>query len=259
MLPPLDEADIDELLEAHARSRHGCSSVRRLQELTAGNPLLLAELLSMGPPERVVTEWTSPPRVRDIARKRTAELGRATAEILKHASLFEHDFTVELLAETAGTSVGTTAALFDRAVEAHVLQPSTIHSYRFAHQLFRHSLAADLPAAQRADGHRRIALALEREAGIAGAARRALERSIGRPMSRRMSFVRTRFGRTRRDCGFSSRAKPIRWFELALVNLTDEADRGSLLAELFEAQQFAGDPRCLATLQEAVDIALATR
>jgi len=158
-LPPLNEGEIDELLE-RMRIAPRERIVGRLQELTAGNPLLLAELLSMGPPERVVNEWSSPPRVRDLARKRTAELGRATAEILKHASLFERDFTVDLLATTAGTSIGTAAVLVDRAVEAHVLQPSTIHSYRFAHQLFRHALAADLSADQRADGHRRIARAL---------------------------------------------------------------------------------------------------
>jgi DNA-binding SARP family transcriptional activator len=82
-LPPLEERDIDQLLE-RMRIAPRTAIAGRLQELTAGNPLLLAELLTMGPPERVVTEWSSPPRVRDLARKRTAELGRATAEILKH-------------------------------------------------------------------------------------------------------------------------------------------------------------------------------
>ena len=160
-LPPLDERDIDQLLERmHVAPR--AALVDRLQELTAGNPLLLAELLNMGPPERVVSEWSSPPRVRDLVRKRTAELGRATAELLQQASLFVDDFTIELLAETSGTSLGTTATLIDRAVDAHVLQPSTIHSYRFGHQLFGHALAADLSATQRAEGHRRIAQALER-------------------------------------------------------------------------------------------------
>jgi hypothetical protein len=43
------------------------------------------------------------------------------------------------------------------------------------------------------------------------------------------------------------------------VYLTDEADRGSLLAELAEAQLFAGDPDCIPTLQEVVRIALETK
>ncbi len=67
-------ARIDELLQ-RMRIAPRKKLVARLEELTAGNPLLLAELLSMGSPERVVSEWSSPPRVRDLARKRTAELG----------------------------------------------------------------------------------------------------------------------------------------------------------------------------------------
>ena len=161
-LPPLDAGDIDELL-GRMRVAPRNAVVSRLQELTGGNPLLLAELLSSGPPERIVGEWSSPPRIRDLVRKRTAELGRATAEILKYAALFDHDFTVELLADAAGTSTGTTATLIDRAVEARVLLPSTVRSYRFAHQLFRHAIVADMSADQRAEGHRRIACAFERQ------------------------------------------------------------------------------------------------
>jgi DNA-binding SARP family transcriptional activator len=49
VLPPLDESDIDELL-GRMRVAPRETLVRRLQELTAGNPLLLAELLSTGHP-----------------------------------------------------------------------------------------------------------------------------------------------------------------------------------------------------------------
>ena len=234
----------------------GAELARRLHELTAGNPLLLAELLSIGPPERVVGEWSSPPRIRDIVRKRTAELGRATSEILKRASLFENDFTVELLAETTGTSTGTTATLIDRAVEAHVLQPSTIHSYRFAHQLFRHALVADLSADQRADGHRRIACSLERRESSSELLAAHWSAASGPDVAPKVMAYARIAGRESLQMFEPSAA--VRWFELALAYLSDDADRGSLLAELAEAQQFAGDPRCVATLQEAVSIALAT-
>ncbi|HEY5170808.1 MAG TPA: BTAD domain-containing putative transcriptional regulator [Acidimicrobiia bacterium] len=253
-LGPLNGSDIDDLLERmHVAPR--AELARRLHELTAGNPLLLAELLSIGPPERVVGEWSSPPRIRDIVRKRTAELGRATSEILKHAALFENDFTVELLAETTGTSTGTTATLIDRAVDAHVLQPSTIHSYRFAHQLFRDALVADLSAGQRADGHRRIACSLERRESspelLAAHWSAASGPDVGPKV---MSYARVA---GRESLQMFEPSAAVRWFELALAYLSDDADRGSLLAELAEAQQFAGDPRCIATLQEAVGIALA--
>jgi len=254
-LLPLDGTDIDDLLERmHVAPRQGL--VRRLYELTAGNPLLLAELLSSGPPERVVGEWSSPPRVRDLVRKRTAELGRAAADLLKHAALFEHDFTVELVAETAGASVGTAAALIDRAVEAHVLQPSTIRSYRFAHQLFRHAIIADLSAAQRADGHRRIAYALEHRGSSPALLAAHWSAASGPDIAAKvMTYARVA---GRESLGMYEPSAAVRWFELALLNISDEADRGSLLAELAEAQQYAGDPRCVETLQEAVRIALAT-
>jgi DNA-binding SARP family transcriptional activator len=254
-LPPLDERDIDELLE-RMRVAPRTALVGRLQELTAGNPLMLAELLSMGPPERVVLEWSAPPRVRDLVRKRTAELGRATAEILKHAALFEHDFTIELLAETAGTSPGTTATLIDRAVDAHILQPSTLRSYRFAHQLFRHALVTDLSADQRAEGHRRIAFALERSHASPAFLAAHWSAASGPDVAPKVFTHARTAGRDALNMLEPSAA--VRWFELAFANLTDESDRGPVLAELAEAQQFAGDPRCIATLQEAVGIALAT-
>jgi DNA-binding SARP family transcriptional activator len=255
-LPPLDAGDIDELLK-RMRVAPRQAIVGRLQELTAGNPLLLAELLSMGPPERVVSEWSSPPRVRDLVRKRTAELGRATAEILKHAALFEQDFTTEVLAETAGTTVGTTATLIDRAVEAHVLQPSTIHSYRFAHQLFRHALVAELSADQRADGHRRIAQALERHQSPPGILAAHWSAASGADVAPKVFTYARAAGR--KSLSMLEPSAAVRWFELARANLTDDADHGSLLVELAEAQQFAGDRDCVVTLQEAVRIALATR
>jgi hypothetical protein len=254
-LPPLDECEIDELLKRMRVAPRG-SLVGRLQELTAGNPFLLAELLSMGPLERVVSEWSSPPRVRDLARKRTAELGRATAEILKHASLFERDFTVDLVAETAGASVGTTAVLIDRAVEAHILQPSTIHSYRFAHQLFRHALAADLSADQRATGHRRIAQALERREASPALLAAHWSAASGADVPAKV-FANARAA-GRESLRILEPSEAVCWFELARANLCDEADRGSVLVEFAEAQQFAGDPGCIATLQEAVCVALAT-
>ncbi len=253
-LPPLDRDDIDELLK-RMRVAPREALVRRLEELTAGNPLLLAELLSSGPPERVVNEWSSPPRVRDLVRRRTAELGRATSDILKDAALFEHDFTVQLLAEAAGTSPGTAGALIDRAVEAHVLHPSTIRSYRFAHQMFRHALVADLTPTQRAAGHRRIALALERCQPTPALLAAHWSAASGADVGPKVFGYARVAGREALRVLEPSAA--VRWFDLALVYLTDEADRGSLLAELAEALLFAGDPACVATLQQSVDIALA--
>ncbi len=163
-LRPLETGEIGELLERmHVEQVE--QLVEPLHDLTGGNPFLLAETLSMASPERVVVEWSCPPQVRDVVRQRVAELGRATAELLALASLFSRDFTVDVLADAAGASVETVRSLVDGAVAAQVLQPSTLRSYRFAHQLFRHALVAEQTAAQSTEGHRCIALALERAGG----------------------------------------------------------------------------------------------
>ncbi len=255
-LPTFDANAINQLLKQMHVAPH-VELVHRLYVMTAGNPLLLAELLSLGPPERVAEHWSSPPRVRDVVRQRTAELGRATAEFLSHASLLEHDFTVELLADIVGSSPSTVQKLVDRAVDAHVLLPSTARSYRFCHQLFRQTLIGDLTPAQRADGHRRIACALERVgsspallevhwAGASGADAPAKVVGYARAAGREFLHL------------FEPRAA-VSSFELALAYLVDESERGALLFDLAEAQQLAGDANGIASLQEAVRIALAAQ
>ncbi|MDP9335961.1 MAG: hypothetical protein M3Q30_22000, partial [Actinomycetota bacterium] len=254
-LPTFDADAINQLLkQMHVAPR--VELVDRLLEMTAGNPLLVAEILSLGPPERISEYFSSPPRVRDVVRQRTAELGRATAELLAHASLLEHDFTVELLSDIVGSSPTTVQTLVDRAVDAHVLLASTARSYRFCHQLFRQTLIGDLTPAQRADGHRRVACALERVesspvllevhwAGASGADVPAKVVRYARAAGR--EFLQM----------FEPNAAAGS-FEVALAQLADDSERGGLLLDLAEAQQLAGDANGIASLQEAVRIALAT-
>ncbi len=254
-LPSLALHDVDELL-SRMRVEPRVRLVDRLYDLTGGNALLLAELLSSGPAERIIDDWPTRPRIRDIVRKRTAELGRAAAELLKCAAQFEQDFTVELLAEVSGATPPMVAGLVDRAVEAHVLQPSTLTSFRFAHQLFRQTLVADLSARQRSDGHRRIASALER----AGAAPAMLAAHWSAAEG---DDVPAKVAKYAREAGRNAMAlfeaeAAVRWFGLALAYLPDERERGSVLADLGEAQQFAGDSGDLASLREATSIAVET-
>ncbi|MGO9872474.1 MAG: BTAD domain-containing putative transcriptional regulator [Acidimicrobiia bacterium] len=256
-LRPLDLRDIEDLVE-RMHVDPGSRIVDRLYELTGGNALLLAELLSTGPAERVINDWTSPPRVRDVVRRRVAALGRPAAELLRRASLFEDDFTLELLADVTDTTIGSIAHLVDRAVQAHVLQPSTLRSYQFAHQLFRQVVAADLPAAQRAEGHRRIAEALQTRAESSAALLAAHWSAASGPDVSEKVVHYARIAGQDATRLFEPNAA-IRWFELALQYLTDDHERGFLLCELAHAQHFAGDPRDLTTLREAVRIAVATQ
>ncbi len=253
-LTALDTVEIGELLERMHVQRFE-ELVGPMHDLTAGNPFLLAETLSMASPERVVDEWSCPPQVRDVVRQRVAELGRATAELLTLASLFSRDFTIEVLADAADASVETVRSLVDRAVTAQVLQPSTLHSYRFAHQLFRHALVAEQTVERCADGHRRIALALER----AGASAMLLATHWSGSEGPDVPAKVTQYARTAgRDAlrMFEPHAAA-RWFGLALESLPPD-ERGAGLADLAEAQQLVGDPSGHVNMQEAAGIALAT-
>jgi DNA-binding SARP family transcriptional activator len=252
-LPPLTFDDIDALLarmRVAPRGRH----VARLAELTAGHPLLLAEILGSGPVERVLDDWAAPPRVADVIRRRTAELGQATADVLRAASLFEGDFSVAMLADIMDTSEPTIAALLDRAVDAHVIQPTSARSYRFAHRLYGQTLADDVGDEHRAEGHRRIATTLERHGDIASAVlANHWAHARGADASTKVAFYARAAAREAMD--FSEPHSAVNWLETAALHV-DERDRGTLLVELAEAQQLAGDPRGVENLCEAVRLAL---
>ena len=206
-MPELGMREIQELLDRMHVERFA-DLAEPLHELTGGNAFLLAETLSMGSPEEVVERWTVPPQLRDVMQQRVSELGRATTELLMIACLFSRDFSIEVLADATGASAATVASLIDRAVAAHVLQPSTLRTYRFAHQLFRHALVASQPASARAAGHRQIALALERADATPSGSRCTGTRARV-PMCRPRSRT-TRAPRVVTRCGSTSPTMPSR-------------------------------------------------
>jgi len=255
-LRALEPREIDEILErmrVDPRER----IVDRLYALTSGNPWLLAEMLNSGPAEVVVEQWESPPRMRDIVRRRAAELGRPTAELLQQASLFENDFTVDLLAEVAGSSPQAITRLVDRAVEAHILHLSDLRSYRFAHQLFRQATLSDLPARQRADGHRRIALALEAR-GLTSPALLAAHWSAASGDDASAKVVEYALEAGREAMQLFEPNAAVRWFDLALAHHAGDHVLGYVFSQLAQAQYLVGDPRAITTLQAAIRLAVAT-
>lgn len=255
-LEPLEVSNIGTLLE-RLRISSRAEVIDRLHRLTGGNPFLLAETLSIASPEDVGEQWPTPPRVLDVVRQRTAELGRATAQLCDQACLFEDDFSVDVLAEVAGVGEAVVATLIDRAVAAHILQASSLNSFRFTHQLFRHALVADLSPQQRAEGNRRIASVLERIGAPPALLAAHWSAATGPDVPAKvLQYARAAGIEALRL--FEPRTA-IEWFELALGQPHgDRAERGRLLVDLAQAQRLAGDPRGNETLREAVDLALTT-
>ncbi len=252
-LAPLTFDDIDALL-ARMRVAPRDRIVERLAALTGGHPLLLAEILSSGPVERVIDEWAAPPRVADVIRRRTAELGQATADVLRAASLFDADFSVALLADVMEASEATVARLLDRAVEAHVIQPTSGRSYRFAHRTYSQTLAGDLGDERRAQGHRRIATLLEARGETTPAVLAAHWARASGPDAPAKCALYARAA-AQDAMALSEPHSAVRWLEIAAPHV-DANEDVTFLVELAEAQQLAGDPRGVKNLSEAVAIAL---
>jgi DNA-binding SARP family transcriptional activator len=254
-LQPLELDDVDELL-ARMRINPRAAIVAKLHDLTAGNPFLLAELLSTAQPERVVEEWTLPPRVRDVVLARVDDLGRAASEVLRAAAVFEIEFSVQLLSKIFGMRDSAMAAIVDRALDAHILQASGMHTYRFAHEIARRTLVEELTHGELGAAHRRIAIAIEDEgASAAGLAWHWSLADGGDAPSKTVEYARRAGDEARRVLEPDVAA---RWYSMALTHVAEDA-RGPLLVDLAEVQQQAGNPDYVETLRAAVQIAHDTR
>jgi DNA-binding SARP family transcriptional activator len=256
-LGPLSDDDIRQLVDRLGiePGRRQRVAYEQLVDLTSGSPFLLAELLSTGQPERLGDEWAVPPRVRDVVLARLDALGRATGEALQAASVFEREFTVPLLSEILELPASATTTIISRAVDAQMLHSGGLHTYRFAHQLARRTIAESLDPAERAAAHRRAAMAIER-AGTASAADLAFHwsQADGPDASNKtIEYARQAGDEAKR---LLEPANAAQWYEIAL-SLVDEGEaRGALLVALAEAQYLAGDPEFARTLRGAASDAV---
>jgi DNA-binding SARP family transcriptional activator len=253
-LRALGEEDIDHLLRRMRIGPHRTVATQ-LHELTGGNAFLLAELLSSGQPERVVNDWTTSPRVRDVVLARVDELGRAASEVLRLAAVFEREFSIPLLCTIFEIRKSAMETVVERALDAQILQASGAHTYRFAHEIARRTLVDELTPAELASAHRRIAITIEREgASAAGLALHWSKAEGSDAPAKTAAHARAAGDDAKRMLEPQVAAK---WYELAL-SYTDHDDRGPLLVDLAEARQQSGNTTYVETLREAARIACDT-
>ena len=149
------------------------SAARWLSDETAGNPLLVHEILGGLDPDDPAALAQAPQRlperVHDVVRWRLARLAPATNEALAAASLVGEEFSLVVLAAALGDRVIDLRHRLDSAVRAGVVRDADDgHNLAFAHAVVRRALQDDVAADWAADMHRRIADALA--GGAAGAA-----------------------------------------------------------------------------------------
>ena len=100
--------------------------------------------------------------VRDVVRRRVADLGSDVQRILGLASVIGREFDLDVLATVAGTTDDATLDALDAAAAALLVHPvpGRMERFSFVHALIEHTLYEELSPARRRRAHRRVAEAL---------------------------------------------------------------------------------------------------
>ncbi|MFT3925533.1 MAG: AAA family ATPase [Myxococcales bacterium] len=157
-LAPLDAAAMEALLGAH-----GCAlDPERVAEQSGGNPLFALEIARLGeiPGERL------PESISEAVRERLARLSAECAEVLRWGAVLGGAFHVRELSDLSRLSQETLVEALESLERAALLRcepspgsPDNI-CYRFAHELVRRVVYADLSGARRQLLHGRVARTL---------------------------------------------------------------------------------------------------
>jgi len=239
---------------------------RSVTEVTAGNPLFVAELVGdLTAPELPADRATLPSAGHLVAR-RLRQVDAAVAEVLAEAAIVGDDMPLDLLISVSSTDAESVLRAIDAAIDAGLLVyvPDPRQRLRFAHAVVRDALVAQLGRAERVAIHRRVAgamLALSdaaRAPYIEDLARHAYEASLVDGPSVAIGPI-VRAG----DAALEQRAyrHAAGWYERAL-ELADRAgvgpdERFTLLASMGDAQRRAGDPAFRSSILHAAELARA--
>jgi DNA-binding CsgD family transcriptional regulator len=213
----------------------------RCHEATAGNPLLVRELLRAASGEGLAPTRESAARLERLAAQRLGDrvirrLGRLSgpARELAAAVAVLEAAEPRYAAAIAGLSAGEADTAADELCGAGILAAE--RPLRFVHPLLRAAVEADLPPARRASAHRRAAVLLDADPARADEAVVHLLRAdpAGDPWA--VDRLRAAAGRAL-DRGAPDAGVTL--LERALAEPAGDA-RGSVLLELGRAERWAG-------------------
>ena len=164
-LEGLGTADVGELMAQITGGPVPGETAAAMHARTGGNPLFVRELTRLQQSRAAAGDrWASSATVdsvREVIDRRLARLSQPSIRMLTVAALDGARLRPWLLARVVGTAAGT-SVLLEEAAAARVLvaDPDGL-GFRFAHDLFREVLAAELPASARHGLHRDLGAALE--------------------------------------------------------------------------------------------------
>jgi DNA-binding winged helix-turn-helix (wHTH) protein/tetratricopeptide (TPR) repeat protein len=180
VLDAFSEAEVADYVARQAPAlAHNESFVRALHERTDGVPLfvssVISEVLDRGGDAAAAEAWLAeagvPENLAAIIEHYIARLGDDQRTLLAAAAVCGVNFRVATVAQALGLDVTSVAVACDQLVREHVwLAPAQAAGgdapdlgYSFRHALFRQVLYDRTPPAVRAQRHREVGVALERE------------------------------------------------------------------------------------------------
>src|SRR5581483_7931714 len=153
----LEGLSVDEVRTLLARTAPDEQAGRRAAEVhrrTNGHPFFvreLAQLVADGADPAVV-----PSVVRDAVRARLVRLDTATRALLDAAAVAGNGIAPDVVAGASDLDQNTAINSIERAAAAGVLVVDADGLVSFAHDLFRETIEADLPATRKRQLHRRL-------------------------------------------------------------------------------------------------------
>lgn len=167
----LEEPETQELAERLLGRSVDAELAHLLQAKTGGNPLFVRELVewldASGSVDATTLRETAhlapPEMIRHVLRRRVARLGETAQRVLEAGAVLGATWDVMSVVSVSGLSreavlEGVDAALAHRTI---VAVQSRVETFRFAHDLLRDTLRADLPTTHRKRLHLRAAASYE--------------------------------------------------------------------------------------------------
>ena len=145
-------------------------TAKAVHERTEGNPFYVVELVRLLRDEGRLGDATAPADlnvpdgVRDVVRRRLAQLPEPVATLLRTAATAGHDFSMDVVEAASGIDAESTVDALEQALLAGlvVARGTSSDRYHFAHALVRDAIYEHTTMPQRARQHRQIAQAIER-------------------------------------------------------------------------------------------------
>ena len=164
-LEGLDTADVGELMALVTGGPVSEEAAAAMHSRTGGNPLFIRELTRLMQSRAASGDRragsATVDSVREVIDRRLARLSQPCNRMLNLAALDGARLRPWLLARILGAAADIPALLEEAAAARVLVADEEGSGFRFAHDLFREVLAAELPAAARRGMHRDLGIALE--------------------------------------------------------------------------------------------------